>query len=106
VKAYFPEKGKAMSDICIRAIAHFSQQFPHHIYHYTMPLRMSVGRIFCRGAVGDFPKIFSRGEPKVVKFGFYPSKLKKQPFLLIITKSRGGKAPPSPHSDAHAFAYT
>jgi len=29
-------------------------------------------------------RIFYRGGPKVVKFGFYPSKLKKQPFLLII----------------------
>jgi len=58
---------------------------------------MGVGRIFSAGgAVGDFPKIFSRGGPKVVKFGFYPSKLKKQPFLLIITKSRGAKAPPDP----------
>jgi len=55
---------------------------------------MGVGRIFSRGEpVGDFPKIFSRG-PKVVKFGFYPSKLKKQPFLLIISKSRGGQGPP------------
>jgi len=46
---------------------------------------MGVGRSFSRGgAVGDFPKNFSRGEPKVVKFGFHPSKLKKQLFLLII----------------------
>jgi len=29
----------------------------------------------------------------VVKFGFYPSKFKKQPFLPIISKSRGAKAP-------------
>jgi len=32
---------------------------------------------FQGGPVGDFPKDFSRVGPKVVKFGFYPSKLKK-----------------------------
>jgi len=37
-------------------------------------LHMGVGRIFSRGGkVGDFPKIFSRGKPKVVKFVFCPS---------------------------------
>jgi len=42
---------------------------------------MGVGRIFSMGgAVEDFPKIFSRGA-KVVKFGLYPAKLKKNPFL-------------------------
>jgi len=59
---------------------------------------MGVGRIFFKlkgGAVGDFPKIFSRESPKVVKFGFYPSKLKIQPFLLMISKSRGDKALPT-----------
>jgi len=57
---------------------------------------MGVGRIFSRGeAVGDFPKIFSRGGPKVVKFGFYLSKLKRQAFLLIISKL-GGCKPPLP----------
>jgi len=47
--------------------------------------------------------MFSGGD-KLVKFSFNPSKLKKQPFLLIISKSRGGQAPPpcSPLSDAHA----
>jgi len=56
---------------------------------------MGVGRIFSReGPVGDFPKIFSREGPKVVKFVFYHPKLKKQPFLLIISKSRGGLGPP------------
>ena len=39
-------------------------------------------------------RIFSRGGPKVVKFVFYPSKFKKQPFLLIISKSRRGPRPP------------
>jgi len=41
---------------------------------------------FPRRPVGDFPNIFYRGA-KVVKFSFYPSKLKKQPFLPIISKS-------------------
>jgi len=61
---------------------------------------------FQGGSVGDFPKIFSRGGPKVVKFVFYPSKLKKQPlklkkqpFLLIIF-SRGSFGPSCPLSDA------
>jgi len=36
---------------------------------------------------------FFPGGAKVVKFVFYPSKLKKQPFLLIISKSRGGQGP-------------
>jgi len=44
---------------------------------------------------------FFPGGPKVLKFSFYPSKLKKQSFLLIISKSRGSKAPPVPPSDAH-----
>ena len=53
-------------------------------------------------AVGDFPKIFPGG-PKVVKIKFYPSKLKKQTFLLIISKS-GGPRLPLPHpADAHGW---
>ena len=52
---------------------------------------MGVGRTFSRGwPVGDFPKIFAGG----IKSGeicFFPSKLKKQPFLLIISKSREGR---------------
>jgi len=60
---------------------------------------MGVGRIFSRGgAVGNFPNIFSRGGPKAMKFVFYPSKLKKQPFLQIISKSRGAEAPCPPLS--------
>ena len=39
---------------------------------------------------------FFPGGPKVVKIGLYPSKLKKQPFLLIISKSNGGLCPPCP----------
>ena len=54
------------------------------------------------GSVGVFPKFFPGGGPNVVKFVFYPSKLKKQPFLLIISKSRG-LCPPS---DAHVHVAT
>ena len=58
---------------------------------------------FQGGPVGDFPKIFSRGGQKWwVKFGFYPSKLKKQPFFANNFKIQGGKGPPLlPPSDAH-----
>ena len=61
-------------------------------------ITMGVGRIFSGGAVRDFPKIFSGGGPKVVKFGFYPSKLKKQPFFANNLKIQGGKAPSAPPS--------
>jgi len=57
---------------------------------------MGVGRIFSRGTSRGFSQIFFQGGPKVVKFGFHPSKLKKQPFLLIISKSRGVQGPPLP----------
>jgi len=54
------------------------------------------------GEVAIFPKIFpwwgQSGE-----ICFYASQLTKQPFLLIISKSRGGaKAPPS---NAHGLNY-
>jgi len=56
---------------------------------------MGIGRTFSsRGALGDFFLHFSRGS-KVVKFDFSHSKLRKQPFLLGISKS-GGKGPPLP----------
>ena len=35
----------------------------------------------------DFSKSFSWEGPKVVKFGFYHSKLRKQPFLLKFSNS-------------------
>jgi len=47
----------------------------------------------------DFPKDFSRVGPKVVKFVFSHSKLRKQPFFLKFSKSRKANAPPS---DSHA----
>jgi len=56
------------------------------------PVYMGVGRIFSRSARRGFSQFFPGG-PKVVKFDFYPSKLKKQPFLPIISKSWGGLAP-------------
>ena len=46
--------------------------------------------------VGDFPKIFTREGPKVVKFVFYPSKLKNQPFFANCFKIQGGQVPPWP----------
>jgi len=53
---------------------------------------MGGGRIISRGGpIGDFPKIFSRGWPKVVKFVFYRSKLKKQPFFANDFKIQGGQ---------------
>jgi len=63
---------------------------------------MGVWGIFSRGvALGDFFKIFLGREPKVVKFDFSQSKLRKQPFLLKFSKSRGVKTP-CPPSNAHA----
>jgi len=55
-----------------------------YLYAWASEVFFSKG-----GAVGDFPNFFPGG-PKVVKFGFYSSKLKKQPFLLIVSNSRGG----------------
>ena len=47
------------------------------------------------GAVGGFPKIFSRGRPEVVKFCFYPSISKKQYFFANNFKiQEGAKALP------------
>ena len=52
-------------------------------------LSMGVGRIFSKGGQqGIFPKFF-QGGPKVVKFDFSHLKLRKQPFLLKISKARG-----------------
>jgi len=71
-------------------------------------LRYRHGRrkdFFQGGAVGDFPKIFPRGGPKVVKFVFYPSKLQKQPFFVNNFKIRGARPPLPPPSDAHSYRY-
>ena len=56
-------------------------------------------RSFSKATLVDFSKNVSWG-PKVVKFGFSYSRLKKQ-FLLKISKSRGQAPLPSP-SDAHS----
>jgi len=60
---------------------------------------MGIGRIFSRGATTGFFLNFSRGRPKVVKFVFYRSKLRKK-FLLKISKSMGAK-PPCPPFQRH-----
>ena len=79
-----------------------------HLRKYMCIMRsstvvMGVARIlYMGGPVGDCPKFFSRGVSKVVKFVFYPSKLKKQPFIAKDFKIQGGKSPPCPpRSDAH-----
>ena len=53
------------------------------------------------GATRGFFQIFFQGWPKVVKFVFSLSKLRKQPILTNISKSRGVKAHPASPSDAH-----
>ena len=45
-------------------------------------------------------KHFFQGRPKVVKFDFSNSKLRKEPFLLKISKSKSGQGLPS---DAHGY---
>jgi len=47
---------------------------------------MGFGRIYPGGHLWIFPKVFLRG-PKVVKFVFYHSQLRKQLFLLKILNS-------------------
>jgi len=52
---------------------------------------MGVGMIFSRGATRVFFQNFSIGVPKVVKFVFSHWKLRKQPFVLKLLKSKGAK---------------
>jgi len=63
---------------------------------------MGVGRIFSRGTLEDFSKIFLGG-PKVEKFGLSNAKLRKQPVFSEIFKIQGGLAPlpslPTPMCD-------
>jgi len=60
-------------------------------------LIVGVGRIFSGGeGTWGFFQNFSRRGPNVAKFVFSHSKLRKQPFLLKISKSR-------PPSDAHGL---
>jgi len=56
-----------------------------------------VGRIFPRGELGDFSKIFLGGE-KVVKFVFSPSKVRKQPLFDEISKIKSVQRSPAPSS--------
>jgi len=55
---------------------------------------VGVGRFFLQGGGTGaiFPKFF-QGVAKVQKFVFSNSKLRKQPFLLKFSKSRGGLCP-------------
>jgi len=58
---------------------------------------LGVGRDFFQGGGSrGFSQKFFQGGPKVVKFVFYPSKLKNNLFLPIISKSRGWARPPLP----------
>ena len=57
---------------------------------------MGVGRIFSRESHERIFLNFSRVGPKVMKFDFSHSKLRKQPFLLKFLKSRGCQAPLQP----------
>jgi len=47
----------------------------------SAPAYMGVGRIFSSGMQQDIFQKFFPGGPKVVKFVFYPSKLKKTTFF-------------------------
>jgi len=58
------------------------QQFFAKIVSFYMLLCMGVGRNFSRGPLVDFSNKFFYGGPKMVKFVFYHSKLRKQHFLL------------------------
>jgi len=55
---------------------------------------MAVGRNFSRGDTSGFFQKFFYGGPKVVKFGFNHSKLRKHPFLQKFSNS-------CPSSDTH-----
>jgi len=59
---------------------------------------MDVGRNFSRGGTSGFFQTFFYGGPKVVKFGFYHSKLRKQRFLLKFSNS-------CPSSDPYMLVY-
>jgi len=71
-----------------------------HLYYYftksyfSTDLSISatgVGRIFSRGGTRVFFQNFSRGWPKVVKFVYSVSNLRKQPFFAEIFKFQAGK---------------
>jgi len=60
---------------------------------------MGARRIFSRGAILDFSrgaKKYLEGRPKVVKFQFFYSKLRKQHFLLQIQQKNVRFQNPTP----------
>jgi len=59
-----------------------------------MLVRMGFGRIFSKGGASGFFQMFFKCWPKVVKFVFCHSKLRKQPIFAEILKLL-------PHSDTH-----
>jgi len=66
---------------------------------YRLSKTLMHGRrkdFFQGGASRGFPKIFFQGGPKVVKFVFYPSKMKKQPFFANNFKIQGMARFPAP----------
>jgi len=50
-------------------------------FHWFMLTAMGVGRNFSKGGTSGFFQKFFYGGPKVVKFGYYHSKLRKQRFF-------------------------
>jgi len=61
---------------------------------FIKPTAMGVGRIFFQGrGTRGFFQNFSRRVPKVVEFDFSHTKLRKQLFLLKISKTRGPRPP-------------
>jgi len=75
-------------------------RFDSHLVHF----RFVCFFIYLFSASGmGVGRIFSRGGPKALKFVFYPSKLKKQPFFDNNFKIQGAKPSPAPPSDAHGL---
>ena len=62
-------------------------QFFTKMVSFYMLVCMGVGKNFFRGTTSGFFQTFFYGRPKVVKFGFYHSKLRKQHFLLKLSNS-------------------
>ena len=72
-----------------------TQIFTKMVSFYLLCAWASEG-IFLGGATSGFSSKFFYGRSKVVKLGFYHSKLRKQHFLLKFSNS-------CPSSDAHMF---
>ena len=93
-----------LASLCtVAAVANFSNccwqnDCPTNVkWSSNLDLNAWASEGFFPGGVGSrgFSQNFSRGA-KSGKFGFYPSKLKKQTFLLTISKSRGALPPLPP----------